>query len=133
VELVATTGSIARTDQFGKRASILGGSLLFGLATLCLAATGSPPVAIGLGLLVLAVLGFEFAFVSALPLVAELDPAARATAVGIALGTSTVARSVGSVVGSELYVEHGFSSLMVTSSVCTLLTMAVTLALVREP
>jgi predicted MFS family arabinose efflux permease len=133
VELVATIGTITGTDRLGKRASIIGGSLLFGLAATGLAVTEAPPLGIGLSLLVLAFLGFEFAFVSALPLVAELDPAARATAIGIALGSSTVVRAVGSIAGSSLYVAQGFTALMAASAAASAVTVAVTATVVREP
>ena len=133
VELVATVGSITGTDRLGKRASILGGTSLFGAAALGLVLTDAPPLPIGLALLAVAFLGFEFAFVSALPLLAELDPGARATAIGIALGSSTVMRSVGSVVGSTLYVDHGFGALMAMSAGASAVTVALTVGLVREP
>lgn len=133
VELVASVAAIAGTDRLGKRRAIVGGSLVFALAAAALGVTEAPPLAIGLVLLALAFLGFEFAFVSALPLVAELDPDARATAIGIALGSSTVIRSIGSVVGSELYVAEGFTALMITSAVASLVTIGLTVSLVREP
>jgi MFS transporter, DHA1 family, inner membrane transport protein len=133
VELVATIGSITGTDRLGKRPSIIGGTVVFGAAAAILAVAEAPPLAVGLAVLVLAFLGFEFAFVSALPLVAELDPDARATAIGIALGASTVIRSVGSVAGSTLYVDHGFTMLMTASALAAAITLTVTLTAVREP
>lgn len=133
VELVATIGTITGTDRLGKRTSIVGGTVLFGLAATALALWTAPPLVVGLSLLVVAFLGFEFAFVSALPLVAELDPDARATAIGIALGASTVMRSAGSVAGSSLYVGRGFGALMAASAVSAVVTVALALALVREP
>lgn len=133
VELVATIGTISGTDRLGKRTAIIGGALLFGAAATALAVTTAPPLVLGLALLVVAFLGFEFAFVSALPLVAELDPAARATAIGIALGSSTVVRSIGSVAGSSLYVASGFRALMTASAVAAAVTVAVCATVVREP
>jgi predicted MFS family arabinose efflux permease len=133
VELVATIGAITGTDRLGKRRAIVGGSALLGVAAAGLAITEVPPLAVGLVLLGLAFLGFEFAFVSALPLLGELDPQARATAIGIALGSSTIVRSIGSVVGSQVYVAHGFSVLMMLATVGAATTIALTMALVREP
>lgn len=133
VELVATIGAITGTDRLGKRRSIIGGSALFALSAAGLAVTEAPPLALGLAMLALAFLGFEFAFVSALPLVAELDPGARATAIGIALGSSTMIRAVGSVIGSTLYVAEGFTALMATSCATSVATIALTATLVREP
>lgn len=133
VELVATIGAITGTDRLGKRRAIMGGSALFGLSAAGLAVTEAPPLALGLAMLALAFLGFEFAFVSALPLVAELDPDARATAIGIALGSSTMIRAAGSVVGPTLYVAEGFTALMATSAAASVGTIALTATLVREP
>jgi predicted MFS family arabinose efflux permease len=133
VELVATVGTIAGTDRLGKRRAVAGGSLLLGLAAAGLAVAEAPPLVVGLALLAVAFLGFEFAFVSALPLVAELDPGARATAIGIALGTSTVIRAAGSWIGASLYVAQGFTALMTTSAAAAALTIALTATVVREP
>ena len=133
VELVATTVVIARTDRLGKRRSITAGSVLFAASAAGLAVSEVPPLPVGLVLLALAFLGFEFAFVSALPLVAELDPDARATAIGIALGSSTVIRSVGSVVGAQLYVAEGFTALMAAAVAASVATVGLTVSMVSEP
>jgi predicted MFS family arabinose efflux permease len=133
VELLGTFAAIGGTDRLGKRRAIVAGSILFGVSALGLAVVPAPPLVIGLALLALAFLGFEFAFVSSLPLVAELDPQARATAIGIALGLSTVIRATGSIIGSELYVAFGFPALMASAAGACVATIALTTLLVREP
>lgn len=116
VEVVATTGSSRLTDRLGKRNSMLGGAILMTLALITLAAVDSPPLAIGLMMLVAAFLGFEFGIVSAIPLVAELDPQARAEMIGRAIGISTVIRAVITLVATAIYVNHGFATLMTVAA-----------------
>ena len=53
------------------------------------------------------VLGFEFAFVSSLPLVAELDTGARGASLGKGAAVATVARAVGSALGAVTYTRSG--------------------------
>ncbi len=133
IEAVASLGSSSVTDRLGKRASIVLGATVLIVASGWLAISSSPPIALGLLLLALAFLGFEFAFVSSLPLISELDPTARAEMIGIGLGISTATRAVGSLLGGWLYVRSGFEALMVVSTAASGLTLAVAIVAIREP
>lgn len=117
VEVTATLGSARMTDILGKRRSILAGSALMTVALVMLAVFPSPPLAVGLAMLVAAFLGFEFAIVSAMPLIAELDPSARAQMIALGLSISTVTRAVITLVATVIYVSRGFSTLMTVASV----------------
>ena len=133
VEVVATTGSSRLTDGLGKRNSMLGGAVLMTLALITLAAVDSPPLAIGLLLLVAAFLGFEFGIVSAIPLVAELDPQARAEMIGRAIGISTVIRAVITLVATTVYLNHGFTTLMTVAAAFGIGAVALAAIVMTEP
>ncbi|MDA3039185.1 MAG: MFS transporter [Actinomycetota bacterium] len=133
VEAVGSSTSSGLTDRMGKRRAIALGSFVMGLAATALTVFPAPRMTVGLILLALAFLGFEFAIVSSLPLISELDPGARAQMMGWALGLSTVLRAVGSFVGGRLYVNQGFGTLMgVTAAGCAL-SILMLVTLVPEP
>jgi predicted MFS family arabinose efflux permease len=97
------------TDRIGKRRSMLLGASFMVPVGLALAATaGSTSWSI---LLLLAfIIGFEFALVSVLPLMAELLPEARARSITIGFGAGTIGRGIGAAGGAWLYAHHGMSS-----------------------
>ncbi|MGI9599013.1 MAG: MFS transporter, partial [Acidimicrobiales bacterium] len=132
-ELVASFGSSRLTDRLGKRNSVALGTSILTVGLIGLAAIGDPPLWIGLGLLVLSFLGFEFAIVSAIPLVAELDPKARAEIIGRAVGLSIVARAGASLLASMLILDHGFRFVMTLAAVLAGATTALAITVVREP
>lgn len=133
IEAIASLASSSVADRLGKRWSMAAGSSLLLFCTIGLALEPVPSLPIGLGLLAGAFLGFEFAFVSSLPLISELDPEARAEMIGITLGASTVVRAIGSVVGAWLYVRHGFGTLMTVSAGAAAIAFVLAATAVREP
>ncbi len=133
VEATATTGSARFTDQLGKRNSMAIGSLVQLVAIAGLAFVPAPPLWLGLCGLALAFLGFEFVFVSALPLIAELNPAARGATIGAAIGLVTLARATGSFTGSILYEQRGFGSVMTVSMVLGIVSLFLVAVGVPEP
>lgn len=101
-ELGASVTTMKVTDRLGKRrAVVLGATVMVptALALGALADRAGP----GVVLLVVFVMGFEFALVSSLPLVSELHPEARAKGIGIGFGAGTVGRGVGAAMGAGLY------------------------------
>ncbi len=133
VEVIATTGSSRLTDRLGKRNSMLGGTLLMTVGLAALAGFSSPPLGIGLLLLVVTFLGFEFGIVSAIPLISELDPDARAEMVGRAIAVSTVVRAVITLVATAVYVEYGFSTLMTVAAGCGVIAIGLAARVMSEP
>lgn len=117
VELIASTSSAAFADRLGKRTAMIGGTAVMLVGMGALSWDDGPPLALGLLMLAIAFIGFEFGFVSALPLISELDPAARAQIIGLGLGISTAARAVGGFFGVPLYEAAGFSGLMIAGLV----------------
>ena len=132
-ELVASWASSRWTDGLGKRNSLTAGIAVHTLGLVGLVAFDAPPLFLGIGLLMVAFLGFEFAIVSAIPLVAELDPTARAQTIGRAIGLSIVARSGGNLLASWLIVDHGFRSLIVVAAILSAITTVISAVLVTEP
>lgn len=132
-ELASSYASSRWTDRYGKRNSFIAGTLVLTVGSIGLASVEAPPLALGLGLLVVAFLGFEFAIVSAIPMVAELDPSARAQTIGRAIGLSIVARASGSLLASWLIVERGFRSLVVIAAVLAAVTAVLSTFLMVEP
>lgn len=106
MELGATVGAIRMTDRVGKRRALMAGAALMVPTGLALGLAGSRAW-LGLPLFALFVLGFEFALISGLPLVAELHPDARASGMGLAIGVGTLGRAIMSVVSTRLYEAHG--------------------------
>ena len=132
-ELIASYGSSRFADRIGKRNALVVGTLILAAGLVGLAAIDDPPLAIGLGLLVLTFLGFEFGVVSAIPLLAELDPRARAEVIGRAVGLSIVGRALGSILAAEVILRQGFRTVMVIGAFAALVTLLTTLFLVVEP
>ncbi len=132
-ELFASYASSQLADRIGKRNSLAVGTVILTIGLGGLAAVDDPPLAIGLSLLVLAFLGFEFGVVSAIPLLAELDPNARAEVIGRAVGLSIVGRALGSVVAAEVILRQGFRTVMVIGVIVAIITLIVTTTLMDEP
>ncbi len=132
-ELIASYGSSRLTDRLGKKASVVVGMIVLSAGLIGLAILDAPPLWAGLGLLVTSFLGFEFGIVSALPLIAEIDPMARAEIIGRAMGLSVVGRAGASLAASALIIDQGFRFVMVLAAVLAAFTTALTMAVVREP
>jgi predicted MFS family arabinose efflux permease len=133
VEVIATTGSSRLTDRLGKRRAMVGGTTLMTIALGALAAYSAPPLWLGLVLLIVAFLGFEFGIVSAIPLVSELDPGARAEMIGRSIGISTVVRAVITLIATALYVTQGFGVVMTVATATGLLAIALNVVAMVEP
>ena len=133
VEVVATVGSSRLTDRVGKRRSIIGGTLLMTAMIVLLGMVDAPPLGIGLAVLVIAFLGFEYGIVSAIPLLSELDPGARAQMVGRAVMVTTLVRALVTPLATLLYVRVGFSATMFTAAACGLAALVLAVFVMAEP
>ena len=105
-EVTATSSTIRFTDRIGKRRAVIVGAALRVPLGLALSIVGHH-VVLGLAIVGVYVAGFEFAIVSGLPLLTELQPHARAASLGIAVGLGTVGRGIVSIVATRLYAAHG--------------------------
>ena len=131
-ELAGSGATVSLTDRLGKRRSVLVGSVAL-VPPLALFGITDGRVAVALALLTLAVLAFEFAFVSALPLVTELDPEARGSAVGVALAVVTVTRALGTVAATTLYSAQGMGAVGGAAAAGIAIAAVVVATAVQEP
>jgi predicted MFS family arabinose efflux permease len=130
-ELIGTVLTVAFTDRIGKARSVaLGGLLMvpaaaaFGVADTRLLAV----VAVGVALL-----GFEYSFISALPYATEIDPEARGATLGLLLAAVTCTRAVGSVVGTQVYDGPGIGAVGAIAATAIAAGVLTMFALGREP
>jgi MFS transporter, DHA1 family, inner membrane transport protein len=105
-ELIATLSVARFTDVWGKRRSVAVGAALMIPASAGLALWHHHLV-LGVALLGIVVLGFEFSVVSAISLGAALVPGSPARGLGLLIGVDTVGRSLMSVPATRLYSRYG--------------------------
>jgi predicted MFS family arabinose efflux permease len=105
-ELVASVTSARRTDAWGKERSAAAGAAAMVVASIGLA-MAHEHLAFGLLFLALAIAGFEFAIVSAIPLGTELVAGSPARGMALMLGAGTLGRALASIPATRLYARHG--------------------------
>ncbi len=103
-ELTSSISSSRVTDRWGKENSVRRGALLMVVSAL-LMGIGAHISYIAVPMLVLFILGFEFALVSMLPLAANIVPTAGGIGLGLTVGAGTCGRAVFSTITTSLY-EH---------------------------
>ena len=133
MEVIATLATSRLTDGLGKQRAIVLGTSLMVLAMASLAIAPSAPLPVAVLLLALMFLGFEFAIVSAIPLMSELDPNARAAMVGRATALSIVGRAGVSLIAVGIYERFGFGVLMAIAACVGVVTLILTMFVAEEP
>ena len=116
-ELLASVTSARRTDTWGKERSTIFGALLILPAGLLLM-VGHNNAIIGLILLGIYLLGFEFSIVSMLPLSANLIPSSPGRGLGIVLAGGTLGRASMSLIGTAAYEKFGINVPAFMGAVC---------------
>ena len=101
-ELAGETFSVGFTDRLGKPRAVAIGLLLNCLAALALPMLGRslPGALIGLFLFYIS---FEFTIVSAIPIMSEIMPAARATLMATTIAGHSLGRALGALLATPLY------------------------------
>jgi len=115
-EAAGELGSTALADRLGKRRAVLIGLVLLGISYGLLPSLGQR-LEWALGGLALLFVAFEFTLVSSLPLVSELAPEARATAMSANVAAITIARMIGSAGGAAMFACTGQLEFNATVSV----------------
>jgi predicted MFS family arabinose efflux permease len=105
-ELIATLSVARFTDVWGKRRSVAVGAALMVPACAGLAMWHHHLI-LGVALLAVVVLGFEFSVVSAISLGAALVPGSPARGLGLLIGVDTFGRALMSVPATRLYSHYG--------------------------
>lgn len=105
-ELTATLFVARFTDVWGKRRSVAVGAALMVPASAGLALSHHHLI-VGVCLLAVAVLGFEFSVVSAISLGATLVPGSPARGLGMLVGVDTIGRAAMSIPATRLYTSYG--------------------------
>lgn len=131
-EVIGALLSAFFADRLGKRLTILAGLVVLAPAAGAFALVGTAEVAGVLAALVVG-LGFELAFVSAIPLVVEVAEDRRAGALGLAVAALTAGRTVAAVIGTRLFDASGIDLVVVVSVPSVVVAFGVVAALVREP
>jgi predicted MFS family arabinose efflux permease len=121
-ELVSSIGSSRVTDTWGKENSIRRGSVLM-VASALLMGLAAHTSFVAVPMLVLFILGFEFALVSMLPLAANIVPTAGGIGLGLTVGAGTCGRAVFSTIATSLYEHVGPIGPAVTASALSALTV----------
>jgi predicted MFS family arabinose efflux permease len=116
-ELLASVTSARRTDTWGKERSTVFGAALILPAGLLLT-VGHNNQVIGLILLGIYLLGFEFSIVSMLPLSANLIPASPGRGLGIILAGGTLGRASMSLIGTAAYDRFGINVPAFIGAIC---------------
>lgn len=93
---------IGFVDRLGKRRAVSIGLISNGLAALALLGLGRSLTGAMIGLF-LFYISFEFTIVSAIPLMTEVFPAARATFMAMFIASTALGRSIGSLAAPRLY------------------------------
>ena len=105
-ELVSSVGSARVTDTWGKEISVRRGAVLMVVATIVMAACTQLSF-VAVPMLIIFILGFEFAIVSMLPLAANIVPTSGGIGLGLTVGAGTCGRAIFSTVATSLYDSVG--------------------------
>jgi len=132
-EALSSSATSLFTDRLGKRNSVVLGSAVMAASFAALALFPAPRLLVGLGLLALAFLGFEFSIVSSMPLITELEPENRSATIGASTASGTATRALVTVVAGPLYVMTSFGFTMAIACAAAITGMSMTWFLVAEP
>jgi MFS transporter, DHA1 family, inner membrane transport protein len=122
-ELGASTLSSAKTDQWGKRRSVAMGSLVM-LAGMVGIGIVPKITVLGVGVLVLMFLGFEFGYVSLLSVISEVGEHRKGTVLSIDHALSPLGRAGAAALATNLFDAHGIAPIAVIAGVASLLAFA---------
>lgn len=130
-ELLASVSSARRTDLWGKERSTIFGAALILPAGLLLT-FGHNNEVIGLILLGIYLLGFEFSIVSMMPLSANLIPASPGRGLGIILAGGTLGRASMSLIATAAYDSFGINVPAFMGAICAAATIVCVMAYQRH-
>ena len=130
-ELLGEFGVMGLADRLGKRRAFAIGLIVTALGYAGTAVLHASQV-MGIGSFALALVGFEFAIVSAIPLASEARPHARARFLSLFVVAIGVGRAVGAFIGPRLFASEGISVTAWVASSTNIVALLILLALVVE-
>ncbi len=131
MELAGEGGTVLVTDRLGKQRAVVIGLVMSALAFGLLPLFESVVVA-GVAVLAIALLGFEFTIVSAIPLASEMAPRGRARYLSLTIVTMGIGRAVAAFAGPRLFVSVGLLGPALGAALANLVALALLVAVVRE-
>lgn len=129
-EMTSESGVAAFVDRVGKRRAVAAGLVGNALANLLLPLLGTSTAG-ALVALFFVYLTFEFAVVSALPLMTELVPDARATLLAGSVTLYSAGRTLGALIGPWLF-DFGLPASALAAALCDVAALALVLLFVHH-
>lgn len=131
-EVIGALLAAGLADRIGKRLTMIAGLVALVPAAVAMGVIESNQAA-GVAAAFVVGLGFELAFVSALPLVVEVPEERRAGSLSLAIASLTGARTVAAIVATAVFDASGMDAVAVLAVPALLAGMAVVATSVREP
>jgi predicted MFS family arabinose efflux permease len=131
-ELTGEGATLTLTDRIGKRRSVLIG-LVISIGAFSLLALAADSLGIGLALLAIALMGFEFTIVSSFPLASEIAPHGRTRYLSLTIVAMGLGRAIGAAAGPSLFGALGLTGPVVMAVAADLVAALLLLAWVRDP
>lgn len=129
-ELTGEGATLSFADRLGKRRAVAAGLAISALAFGLIPFTRT--LTLGLGSLAVALVGFEIAIVSAIPLATEVMPAARGRFLALVMVAFSIARGLAAALGPWLFENLGVGANALTSAAIELVALAGLLLFVRH-
>ena len=130
-ELIGEISMASFTDRFGKRNSLALGIGFGGASLLVLSLVSEQLVAAMVVLFVVGV-AIEFGIISAIPLMTELRPRARAQTLSLLIVSSGLGRATADLIAPRVFVGGGMRPVMIMAGVVAMIALLVVLLWVRE-
>ena len=130
-ELAGEGATLGFTDRIGKRRAVLIG-LLISAVGFALLVPLNDQLGLGLGLLAVALFGFEFSIVSSIPLATELQPASRARFLAWMVVAMSIGRGIGALTGPVMFGAVGLPGPAMAAVAADVIAGILLVAWVRE-
>lgn len=130
-ELAGEGATLAWADRIGKRRSVAIG-LIISAAAYALLVTTQGRLGAGLATVAVALAGFEFTIVSALPLASEVRPGARTRYLALMWLAMGVGRAAGAYAGPVLFEAAGLAANALTAAIANVASIVLLLGWVKE-
>jgi predicted MFS family arabinose efflux permease len=130
-ELIGEVSMAGFTDRIGKRNSLALGIGVGGVSLLVLS-TVSEHLVPAMGVLFVAGVAIEFGIISAIPLMTELRPRARAQTLSLLMVASGVGRATSDLVAPRVFASGGMGRVLIMAGLVALCALGIVLLWVRE-